>query len=74
MIKFLRNSSNLFYLLRVIKSLNELTKISETVELFKQEKVFADFIFYLQNENNSEVQLNILNILQQCGKDKEAAK
>ncbi|CAF4754623.1 unnamed protein product, partial [Rotaria sp. Silwood2] len=74
MIKFFKDSSNILYLLRIIKSLNELTKISQTIELFKQDKIFPDFIFYLQNENNSEIQLNILFILQKCGKDKEASK
>jgi hypothetical protein len=74
MIKFLRTSSNLFYLLRIIKSLNQLTKLPQTIYLFKQENVFSDLIFYLQNENNLDIQLNILSILQQCGKDKEAAQ
>ncbi|CAF0944771.1 unnamed protein product [Rotaria sordida] len=73
MIKFFKDSSNFLYLLRIIKSLNELTKISQTIELFKQEKIFSNFIFYLQNENNSDIQLNILHILQKCGQDKEAS-
>jgi hypothetical protein len=74
MIQFLRNSSNSFYLLRIIKSLKELTKISRTIQLFKQENIFSNLIFYLQNENNSDIQLNILFILQQSAKDKEAAQ
>lgn len=72
--KFFKNSSNSFYLLRIIQSLNQLTKLSQTIQLFKQENIFQDFIFYLQNVNNTDIQLNILYILQQCGKDKEAAK
>ncbi len=76
MIKFLKNSSDLFYLSRIIKSLNELTKIPQTIKLFKQENLFLDLILYLQNpiNNSDNIQLNILSILQQCGKDKGAAK
>jgi len=75
MIKFFKNSSDLFYLSRIIKSLNELIKISQTIELFKQENIFSDLILLLENQiNNSDIQLNILSILQQSGKDKEAAK
>ncbi|CAF1318528.1 unnamed protein product [Adineta steineri] len=74
MMKFLKNSSNnSFYLLRIIQSLNQLTKLSQTIQLFKQENIFQDFIYYLQNINHSDIQLNILFILQQCAKDKEAA-
>ncbi|CAF1304091.1 unnamed protein product [Adineta steineri] len=74
MMKFLKNSSNnSFYLLRIIQSLNQLTKLSQTIKLFKQENIFQDFIYYLQNINHSDIQLNILFILQQCAKDKEAA-
>ncbi|CAF1408333.1 unnamed protein product, partial [Adineta steineri] len=74
MMKFLKNSSNnSFYLLRIIQSLNQLTKLSQTIQLFKQENIFQDFIYYLQNINHSDIQLNILFILQQCAKDKEGA-
>ena len=73
-IQFLKNLSNSSFLPRIIKSLSELTKFSQTIELFKQEKIFPDFISYLRNQNNHEIQLNILYILQECGIDKEAAK
>jgi len=74
MMKFFKNSANSFYLLRIIQSLNQLTKLPQTIQLFKQENIFHDFILYLQNVNNSDIQLNILYILQQCAKDKQAAK
>jgi hypothetical protein len=74
-IQFLKNSSDSFYFSRIIQSLNELTKIPQTIKLFKQENIFPNLIFHLANPiNNSDIQLNILSILQQCGKDKEAAK
>lgn len=74
-IKFLKNSSDLFYLLRIIKSLKELIKIPQTIKLFKQENIFPNLISLLESQtNNSEIQLNILSILQQSAKDKEAAK
>ena len=73
-IKFLKTSPNTFYLLRIIKSLNQLTKISQTIQLFKQEKIFSYLILYLRNENHLDIQLNILFILQTCGKDQQAAK
>lgn len=75
MIKYLKNSPDLFYLSRIIKSLKELIKISQTIKLFKQENIFSQLIFLLKNQiNNSEIQLDILSIIEQCGKDKEAAK
>ena len=72
-IKFLRNSSNSSYLLRIIQSLNQLTKLSQTIHIFKQENLFRDFIFYLQTNTNPDILLNILSIFQQCGNDKQAA-
>ncbi|CAF1421395.1 unnamed protein product [Adineta ricciae] len=71
-IKFLRNSSNSSYLLRIIQSLNQLTKHSQTIQIFKHENLFRDFIFYLQTITNPDILSNILSILQQCGKDKQA--
>ncbi|CAF3940699.1 unnamed protein product [Rotaria magnacalcarata] len=74
MINFLKNSSYFLYLSRIIKSLRELTKIPQTIELFKQEEIFSQFILCLKNENNLDIKLNILFILQKCGKDNEASK
>lgn len=74
MINFFKNPSYSLYLARIIKSLSELTKISQTIELFKREKIFSDFILCLQNQKSSEIKLNILYILQKCGQDKEASK
>ena len=39
MIQFLTNSSDLFYLSRIFKSLNELTRLEQTIKLFKQENI-----------------------------------
>lgn len=75
MIEFIKNSSDLFYLSRIFKSLNQLTKINQTIQLFKQENIYPNFIFHLENQiKNSDIQLNILSILQQCGKDKQSAQ
>ncbi|CAF4251461.1 unnamed protein product [Rotaria socialis] len=74
MINFLKNSSYFLYLSRIIKSLRELTKIPQTIELFKQEEIFSQFILCLKNENNPDIKLNILFILQKCGNDNEASK
>jgi hypothetical protein len=73
-IKFLRNASNSVHLLRIIQSLNQLTKLSQTIRIFKQTNLFSDLISHLQNNQNLQIQLNILYILQQCGQDPEAAK
>ena len=71
MIKFLQTSSDLFYLSRIFKGLNQLMKIPQTIKLFKQEKIFSNLIFHLENQNN---QFEILAILEQCGKDKQSAQ
>lgn len=71
---FFKNNSNILYLLRIIESLNGLTKTSQSITLFVQEKIFTDFIFRLQSENSLEIQLNILLILQTCANNKDAVK
>ena len=72
LIKFLQNSSDKFYFSRLIKSLNELTKFPQTIKLFKQENIFPTLISHLENSLNN--QSEILSILEQCGKDPQAAK
>ncbi len=75
MIEFIKNSSDLFYLSRIFKSLNQLTKLNQTIQLFKQENIYPNLIFHLENQiKNYDIQLNILSILQQCGKDKQSAQ
>ena len=75
MMKFLRTSSDDFYLSRIVQSLNQLTKIPQTIQLFKQENIYQNLIFHLENQmKNSEIQLNILAILEQCGKDQQSAR
>lgn len=77
LIRFIENfSSDLFYFSRLIKSLNQLIKLPQTIQLFKQENIFPKLISYLENplNKNLDVQLNILSIFQQSAKDSPSAK
>lgn len=75
MINFLRNSSSTGSdLMKVVQSLNGLTKMARMIELFKREDVYKDLIVYLSEESNVELQSSILSLLEEAAKDIQSAK
>lgn len=74
MIRFFKNSTNLFHLLRILQSFNELTKLPQTIDLFKQEHIFPHFLTYLHQDTQLDLQLNILSILEQCAEDPQSTQ
>ena len=74
MIGLLRRSSNAADFLRIIKSLDQLTKLPQTVELFRQENLYSDLLSYSRAEKNNEIQATLLSILEQCAKDQQSAE
>ncbi|CAF0915822.1 unnamed protein product, partial [Didymodactylos carnosus] len=73
MVDFLKKD-NPMYLSRIMLSLVELSKISTAVQVFKQRKIFSILIKHLQTSNSDDIIWKTVLILQECGKDQEAAE
>ena len=74
MMSLLRRSSNAADFLRIIKSLDQLTQLPQTVTLFRLENLYPDLLSYSRTEKNTEIQATLLSILEQCAKDKQSAE
>lgn len=74
MILFVKNPSNVDYFPWILQSLNTLASLPVAVNLFKEQKVYSHFLFYLNEEEHHDLHLILLSILKQAANDPPSAQ
>lgn len=74
MILFVKNPSNVDYFPWILQSLNTLASLPVAVNLFKEQKVYSHFLFYLHEEEHHDLHLILLSILKQAANDPPSAQ